>query len=195
MEKINSSVEKAIRLCVSHIAEETHYDFVTMNDIVTKWLNKDENISQCQASVPSGRQCSNLTSKNSKFCKRHTFFKPQLAKCQCIALTKNGTRCVRDAKLQPGEETALCGLHIGKDRRDSRKAESKECIYYDETDDVLTFCGNPSVDQQWCCIEHKHLEANNKKTFKFANLSAYVNNKSNPEHVPHPIIEKRLECV
>jgi|TARA_B110000261_G_scaffold159160_1_gene196571 hypothetical protein len=193
MEKINSSVEKVIRSCLIQIAGETDYDLETMNTIVTKYLNKDEPCSQCHATVPSGRQCSNTALQTSTFCKRHLFFQPPVVKCQCVALTKNGTRCLRDAKLEPGTTTAFCGLHIGKARRDLRKIDVVGCMFYDEADDTeLVFCKNPCVHEQWCCQEHKHLEAMNKKMYKFNHLGAYINNKSDPVHVPHPIIEQML---
>jgi uncharacterized protein YejL (UPF0352 family) len=194
MEKINSSVEKVIRLCVKHIAEETDYDLEVMNNIVTTFLNKDEERTQCQATVPAGRQCSNSALQTSTFCKRHMFFEPPVNKCQCAALTKNGSRCLRDAKLEPGKDVsqALCGLHTGKARRDLRRTDPVGCMYYDETDEVLVFCKNPCIYEQWCCMEHKHLESIHKKTYKYNHLGSYVTQKLDTGHTLHPVLEQRL---
>lgn len=190
MNKIHSSIEQVIRSCISHIASKTEYDADIMLGLASQFLHNERQPSRrCEAIVLSGNQCTNSAGDN-QYCKKHVHFDATRTsiRIQCAATTSVGCRCIRDAKA--GGE--LCGVHIGKQVREQRRALITPCLYYDEPDDQFIFCKNPTIEGQWCCKLHRHLHNNYCSTFKYNNLKSYIDAKEKGAPV-NQLLEERLK--
>ena len=183
MESLQTSVSTVVREVLMYISTNTDYKFEIMEPLMKAYM---VNGGQCNAITKSGQPCTHRCSPGLLQCKKHVNSIVSIVeKLQCEGRNCNGTQCIRDAKINE----VLCGVHIEKNRRESRKTIPHLCVYYEEHNEINVFCSHKIINDTWCCKKHVHLHTLYTKTFKCENLNVYV---SQTELRRNPLLEERL---
>ena len=172
MYAMDSVVFGVVRDTLKYIANETEYDYDTMQQCLDTYL---QTRGRCSKPNRKGEICMHDIVPGTLYCRKHNRTVKTFDKTQCSALNRNGIRCIRDTV--PGE--TICGIHIGVNRRKERTKDQRTCIYYDENEDgTVQFCKNTNDTDQWCCQLHSHLNSLYSKTYGCMNIIEYENETS-----------------
>jgi hypothetical protein len=194
-----NKVEKAIHSLVSdvlhNISSNHDIDLNILQESVAPLLVDPNKFERCQGLVASKKNlpvCKSKVVPGTRFCRRHTLLPEEedagltqpVSRHQCMALVNNGTRCVRHAKL--GHD--ICGIHIAKKVYEQRNQDNQvsriQCVYYDDADDDdVEFCDGYSVNDEWFCKKHKHLQPMYERLYGSKNVQDYKTNGTKTVHV------------
>lgn len=187
MNKVEKSVNSLVHDVLQNISSKHGIDLNVLHDNVSPLLVDPNKFERCQGLVASKKNlpvCKCKVVVGTRFCRRHTPLPEEeeagisqpTERHQCTAIVNNGTRCVKHAK--PGHD--ICGIHIAKQIYEQRNQDNQmsriQCVYYDDGDDDMEFCDGFSVNDEWFCKKHKHLQPMYERLYGSKNVQDYKTN-------------------